>query len=72
MKTLTQTENIKHGNNKYTVEVTFSGAINYTVWAQDKDTAEDMALEEFDTENELDKAEAIFDVDATATKEKTT
>lgn len=71
MKSITQTEGIKHDNRKFTVNVAFDGGVNYEVWAQDKDSAEELALEEFDNDYLGEELyEKTCDVEAEAFVEK--
>lgn len=54
MKSITQTENVKHKNKRFVVNVAFNGGVNYEVWAQDKDSAEELAMDQFDDDFEVD------------------
>lgn len=54
MKTITQTENIKHANKRFVVNVAFNGGVNYEVFAQDKDSASELAMDQFDDDFEID------------------
>ena len=54
MKSITQTENIKHANKRFVVNVAFNGGVNYEVFAQDRETAEELANDQFDEDFEVD------------------
>lgn len=54
MKSITQTENVKHKNKRFVVNVGFNGGVNYEVFAQDRETAEELANDQFDEDFEVD------------------
>ena len=71
MKSIAQKEGIKHNNKKYTVNVSFTGGVTYEVWAQNKGSAKELAIEEFNHDYFTDLLfEKTCDVDADALEDK--